>query len=110
MNKKTATVIQWALLLLILAATAYFLFIKQSFPLHSESVMTGWQVVIFGLSFAFVFTQIFLGTFKPFNCLKCMTGWATLALALYYNVPFPFLYLFVGVLVGAIVDRIFLRL
>ncbi len=72
--------------------------------------MTGWQVVIFALAFAFMWVELLKwGSVKPFNCIKCLTGWVALVLAFTFHVQFWYMYLPVGLFVGAMFEAIKLR-
>lgn len=78
-------------------------YIEFSFP-----TLKGWQVVLFGFSAAFVWVDSlrWLRHTKPFNCLPCMSGWATLILAFIFHVEAWYMYVFVGVVVGAVFNGI----
>lgn len=72
--------------------------------------MTGSQVLFFGLSIAFTWVDLLkLGRFKPFNCLKCMTGWSSLAIAIIFQVDYWYMYLPAGLFVGAVFSAIKMR-
>jgi hypothetical protein len=108
--------INWFLLLLILAgiiaAVTYRHYIGQYLPsLPERGTMTGLQVIIFALSFAFMWVEVlkWWKRVKPFNCLKCMCGWSALILAFTFHVEFWYMYLFVGLFVGAVFGGIKMR-
>lgn len=86
-------------------------YIGQHLPsLPERGTMTGSQVIIFALSLAFMWVEILKwGVTKPFNCLKCMTGWTSVILAFTFHVEFWPLYLPLGVFTGAIFDGIRMR-
>lgn len=65
-------------------------------------------ILLFALSLAFVcvYTFTWMPKFKPFNCLKCMTGWITLIISLLYGHPNAILLMAVGIFIGAIFDSI----
>lgn len=79
-----------------------------SFPKRGS--MTGLQVIVFALSFAFMWVEILKwGVTKPFNCLKCMTAWTAVILAYTFHVEFWFMYLPVGLFAGAMFTAIKMR-
>ena len=79
-------------------------------PLPERGTMTGLQVVVFALAIAFTWVEVLKwGSVKPFNCLKCMTGWAALILAFTFHVEFWYMYLPVGLFVGAMFEGIKMR-
>ena len=82
--------------------------------------MTPVETILSGLALAFCWVQ-YLNPFngRPFNCIKCMAGWCSLAvyclstcITQQYNMPHyaaaP-LYLAAGVLTGAIFEAITMR-
>jgi hypothetical protein len=76
-----------------------------------RGTMSGIQVIIFALSFAFIWVEVlkWWKHVKPFNCLKCMTGWTALMFAFTFHVEFWYMYLFVGLFVGAVFEGIKMR-
>ena len=109
MKQTVSTIIQY---LIIIAIIAGFYFAGKYFNIgwlpHTDKTLNGFQVVFFSLSFAFVWVEILklFALIKPFNCIKCMTGWISLIMALIFHTPLPFFYLFVGLFIGAIFDAI----
>jgi hypothetical protein len=105
----------WFLFLLILggiiAAVSYRHWIGQYLPsIPERGTMTGMQVIIFALSFAFMWVEVMKwGHVKPFNCLKCMTGWVALILAFTFHVQFWYMCLPVGLFAGAMFGGIKMR-
>lgn len=72
--------------------------------------MPGYLVLFFALSIAFVWVEVLkFGSVKPFNCMKCMTGWFALVLAFLFNTQFWYMYLFAGVFLGAMFSAIKMR-
>jgi hypothetical protein len=72
--------------------------------------MPGYLIIIFALSISFTWVEILKwGVTKPFNCVKCMTGWVSLILAFSFHTPYWFFYLFVGLFVGAIYSAVKMR-
>lgn len=72
--------------------------------------MPGYAVLIFALACAFVWVELLKwGSVKPFNCVKCLTGWFSLILAAIFHVPHFYLYLPLGLFVGAIFSAIQMR-
>jgi hypothetical protein len=108
-------IINWFLFLLILAgiiaAVWHRHWIGQYLPsLPERGTMTGLQVIIFALSFAFVWVEVMKrGSVKPFNCIKCMAGWVALILAFTFHVEFWPLYLPLGSFTGAMFEGIKMR-
>lgn len=107
-------IINWLLFLSFLAAIVVVWHHRaMGIPLPSfteRGTMTGLQVIIFALACAFVWVEILKwGVVKPFNCLKCMTGWIAVLFAFSHHVEFWPLYLPVGLFVGALFSAIKLR-
>lgn len=99
------------LLFLALIAVCYLVY-KYWYlvPWPTLPTMTGLQVIVFALSFAFMWVDVLRwGSVKPFNCLKCMTGWTALLLALFFHVELWYFYLPVGLFVGAMFEGIKMR-
>jgi hypothetical protein len=72
--------------------------------------MTGIQAIIFGFACAFTWVEVLhLGSRKPFNCVKCLSGWFTLIIAGVWHVEYWPFYLPVGVAVGAIYSALKMR-
>lgn len=72
--------------------------------------MSGAMVVLVALSLAFTWVEVLKwGSVKPFNCMKCMTGWFALALAYFFDTPFWYFYLFIGLFAGAMFSAIRMR-
>jgi hypothetical protein len=73
-------------------------------------VMPGSLVLFFALSLAFLWVEIMKwGVTKPFNCVKCMSGWIALILAVLFHTSFWYLYLPAGLFVGAMYSAIVMR-
>lgn len=91
---------QW--LFLILAGVGIYWFCRHgSMPFFPT--MPGYLVLFFALAIAFTWVEVLKwGVTKPFNCVKCMTGWVALLLAIVFHTPFWYLYLPAGLFVGAI--------
>lgn len=72
--------------------------------------LPGVWVLFFGLSIAFTWVEVLKwGSVKPFNCIKCLSGWFCLILAWLFDTPNFYLYLPGGLFVGAVFDRIKMR-
>lgn len=72
--------------------------------------MPGYQVILFALSFAFMWVEILKwGVTKPFNCVKCMTGWSAFFIAWGFHTPYWYFYLPLGLMAGAIYSALKLR-
>ncbi len=72
--------------------------------------MQGVTIIIVALSTAFCWVE-FINPFKfkPFNCIKCCTGWIALVFGIYcYSYPGIFM-LPIGVFVGAMFEGIKMR-
>lgn len=68
------------------------------------------KIIILALSLAFCQVEILhFGSVKPFNCIKCMTGWYALILGLIWTGWTGLWMLPVGVFVGAIFEAIKMR-
>ncbi len=73
-------------------------------------IMQGYQVILFAFSVAFVHVEVLKwGRVKPFNCVKCLTGWFSLILAFCFHTPFWYFYLFIGLFVGALYSALKMR-
>lgn len=73
-------------------------------------VLSCWKVIGIALSTAFTWVELLKwGTTKPFNCVKCMTGWFSLAGGLLVFGWYGIVLLPVGLFVGAIFEAIKLR-
>lgn len=105
----------WILFLLlvggIVALSWHRHWIGQYLPsLPERGTMTGLQVIVFALAFSFMWVEVLKwGSIKPFNCLKCMTGWMALILAFTFHVEFWYMYLPVGLFCGAVFSAIKFR-
>ena len=106
-------IINWLLFLLILTAVALLFAHRQWIidKLPTVPQMTGPQVLVFSLACAFMWVEVlkWWKQIKPFNCLKCMTGWMALILAFAFHVEFWYMYLPLGVTVGAVFGAIQMR-
>jgi hypothetical protein len=96
--KTISTIIQWLLIVAIIAAIWFFVKGK----IHFTGTLTGFEVILFALSISFTLVEVA----KIFPCLKCVTGWVALLMAIAWHTPFPWLYLFVGLFVGAVFSAI----
>lgn len=102
----------WLLFLLFvvacLATIKYRHYISGHLP--ERGTMTGLQVIVFSLAFSFMWVEVLKwGSVKPFNCIKCLTGWVALILAFTFHVGFWMFYLPVGVTIGAMFEGIKMR-
>lgn len=109
-------IINWFLFLSFVGAIVALFIVQWERPLLSDHLvtlptMTGLQVITFALSFAFMWVEVlkWWKRIKPFNCLKCMTGWTALILAFTFHVEFWYMYLPVGLFVGAVFGAIKMR-
>jgi hypothetical protein len=105
-------IINWLVFLLIIGAIVALVWhrhwIGQYLP--KRGTMTGPEVIVFALALAFVWVEALgLGKHKPFNCLKCLTGWFALILAFTFHVEFWYMYVFIGVFAGAVFSAIKMR-
>ena len=69
------------------------------------------NIVFTALAIAFCWVE-FVNPFtktKPFNCIKCMTGWVGLIIGCYFYNLFGLIYLPIGVFAGAIFEAIKMR-
>ena len=72
--------------------------------------MPGYLVIIFSLSIAFTWVEVLKwGVVKPFTCIRCMTGWIALILAGITHQPCWYLFVFLGVFVGAMFEGLKMR-
>lgn len=105
-------IINWFLFLSFVAAVVVLVWhrhwIGEQIP--ERGTMTGPQVLFFALACAFTWVEVLKwGVVKPFNCLKCMTGWFAVILAFMFHVEFWPMYLPAGLFVGAIISAIQMR-
>lgn len=99
--------LNWLLFLLIIAGiwatVRYWHVVNAHLPTLSR--MSGLQVVLFGLACAFTWVEVLKwGVTKPFNCIKCLTGWFAFVLAILFHVEYWYMYLPLGLLVGAVFE------
>ncbi|MFT3679445.1 MAG: hypothetical protein QM791_04180 [Ferruginibacter sp.] len=106
----------WFLFLgIVFVAWHFRLYVKAPFVWADDKiselpVMNGLQAALFGLALAFVWVEVLKwGTVKPFSCMKCMTGWLSLAMAFLFHVDFAIFYLPLGVFIGALFSVIKMR-
>ncbi len=99
--KILSTVIQWLIVALVVAAIFFF----AKGRLHFNGTLTGSEVIVFALAIAFALVEVV----KLFPCMKCVTGWTALLLAIAFHTPFAWVYLFVGLMAGAVFGSIKMR-
>jgi len=72
--------------------------------------MIHWNILIIALSLAFCQVVVLhFGSIKPFNCIKCMTGWYALVIGCWLVGWHGVVYLPLGVFVGAMFEAIKMR-
>lgn len=106
----------WFLFLLVVSGIVALFMIQWRRPLLSDHLaqlptMTGLQVILFALAFAFTWVEVlkWWKHVKPFNCLKCMCGWAAVILAFTFHVEFWYMYLPLGLFAGSMFEGIKMR-
>lgn len=68
------------------------------------------KIIILALSLAFCQVEVLhFGSVKPFNCVKCMSGWYALAIGCWCIGWHGIIYLPLGVFVGAIFEACKMR-
>ena len=68
------------------------------------------HILLYALSLAFCQVEVIrFGSVKPFNCIKCMTGWFALVLGCIEQGWHGVWYLPLGVFVGAIFEALKMR-
>lgn len=95
---------QWtaAIVLLFALIAACYAGYHFRYLLPARGTMPGYAVLFFALALAFMWVEVMhWGYKKPFSCVKCMSGWFALILALTFHTHFWYLYPFAGVFVGA---------
>ena len=105
-------ILNWLFFLLLIGGIVAFILHRHWIGQHipERGTMTGLQVIIFALAFAFTWVEVLKwGSVKPFNCLKCMTGWIAVILAFTFHVEFWYMYLPVGLFAGAMFEGIRMR-
>lgn len=107
-----STILQWLIIIAIGFGIWYLVKYKPDLMPHVSGTMNGFEVILFSLSLAFTWVEVLkiFPHIKPFNCVKCLTGWIALILALLFHTPFAWLYLFVGLMVGAMFSAFKARL
>lgn len=107
--------LNWLLFLLVVGGIVAIIWHRHWIGQHLPSLpqrgrMTGPQVIVFSLAFAFMWVEILKwGVVKPFNCLKCMAGWSALIFAFMFHVDFWYMYLPLGLFVGSVFEGIKMR-
>lgn len=97
-----------AIIVAIWATVKYWHVVDQHLP--TLKPMTGLQVVVFALALAFAWVEVLKwGVTKPFNCIKCLTGWFAFILAILFHVEYWYMYLPLGLLVGSVFEGIKMR-
>lgn len=74
--------------------------------------MINYNILLLALALAFCQIEVIhFGSVKPFNCIKCMTGWYAIVLAwfVYGHGWHGIIYLPLGVFVGAIYSALKMR-
>ena len=110
--KTIKIIFNWLIFLAIIAGICALFHYWHPIAMHLPVLptMTGLQVLFFGLAIAFTWVEVLKwGKRKPFNCLKCMTGWVSLILAFSFHVELWPLYLPAGLFVGAVFSAIQMR-
>lgn len=109
-------IINWFLFLSFVGAIVALFVVQWERPLLSDHMatlptMTGPQVIVFALSFAFLWVEVlkWWRRIRPFNCFKCMCGWSAVILAFTFHVEFWYMYLTLGLFVGAMFEGIKMR-
>jgi len=104
--------LNWLVFLLIIVGTIALVWHRHRIGEHLPNMptMTGLQVILFAISLAFVWVEVLKwGSVKPFNCIKCLTGWFALILAFTFHVEFWPFYLPAGLFIGAMFEAIHMR-
>lgn len=72
--------------------------------------MSGFEIVFCGLVAAFFQIEVIhFGSVKPFNCVRCMTGWYSLIIGCIAHGWHGIIFLPIGVFVGSIYSAIQMR-
>jgi hypothetical protein len=72
--------------------------------------MQGYEIVVLSLALSFTFVEVIKPfKFKPFNCIKCMSGWFGLAIGVYNYSCYGIGYIFICLFFGAIFEAIKMR-
>lgn len=111
MRKFFKSVFVWAIMLFSIGAIIWLCYkAYYVFNWHRPNFGTmPWPMVLLtalGISLVWISDIRLFRHTKPFNCMKCLTGWTALTLAFCFNVPFYGAYLFLGALAGAMFDKI----
>lgn len=107
MSQKTSTIIQWVIIILIIP---FFIFFPQIKAAIRDIHLSWIQIIVLSLSISFTWVKVLKwGKRKPFNCMKCMTGWTALIIG-FMSFGWPGLFfIFIGIFVGSIFEAITLR-
>lgn len=101
-------IINWLIFLGIIAAFWFRHWLSQFMP--TLPAMSGPQIVLFAFSCAFTWVEVLRwGSVKPFNCVKCLTGWFAVILAFMFHVEHWYFYLPVGLAAGAVWEGVKMR-
>ncbi len=100
------TIFKWIITISIIVLA--FIYAKKiSFPQLS---LSSFEIIFTALSIAFTWVEILKwGVTKPFNCLKCMTGWAALIIGCLCIGWHGIIYLPIGLFIGSIFSAIQMR-
>ena len=100
----TSTILQYMMIMVIVGLIwATF---NLSMHIHVPP-LNGPAALFFSLACAFTWVNVLKwGVTKPFNCIKCMSGWIALSFALIFHVDHWYLYLPAGLFVGALFEGI----
>ena len=100
------TAMQWLILIAIIIG--FYFFVKYLTPIRLN--LNHIEVLGLALSIAFMWVEVLKwGVIKPFNCLRCMTGWFSLIIGCMAAGWAGMFYLPAGIFIGAFFDRIKIR-
>lgn len=105
-----STFLQWSVVVGVIAGLWYSHNHWQIPKLRAAIPLPGYQTEFYALCMAFTFVNGRYWATKPMSCLKCMTAWISLALGCYEYGWGGMVFLPIGFMVGAIVDRLTMRL
>lgn len=107
------SILQW---LLVISVGGLLFFAGKFLYLNIPSIslphinLNSVEVITLSLSLAFMWVEILKwGVTKPFNCLKCMTGWFALIIGCFCIGWTGIVYLPIGLFVGSIFSAIQMR-
>lgn len=97
--------------IIFLALIAGLYFAWPYIPRIHTPVISVPLTLLFALSCAFTVVEVLkIGSVKPFNCIKCLTGWFALIIALCFHNQWWYFMLPCGLFVGGLFEAVKMKL